>query len=101
MSWAGPQLLAAIPFNLDLLTASLLLFSALFAGAWGIWWVKRWRKRLNEPEPPPLQTAEDYQALYEQGVMSKDEYERMRAHLAKTPQSSEPEGAPSVTQKQP
>jgi hypothetical protein len=85
MSWAGPQLLAAFPINPELLTASLLLFSALFLGAWGIVWVKRWRKRLNEPEPPPLQTAEDYQALYDQGVMSKEEYERIRTHLAKTP----------------
>src|SRR5262245_18655451 len=99
MSWAEPQLLAAIPFNLDLLTASLLLFSALFLGGWGILWVKRWRQRMNEPESPP-QTAEDYQALYEQGVMSKEEYERIRAHLAKTPPPSEPEGAPSGGEKQ-
>ena len=95
MSSAGHILLAANPLNLELIAASLALFGLILLGALAIVWAERRWKRTAIPEIPPPQTPEDYRALYEQGVVSKEEYERIRLHLQKTlrgapPSASEP-----------
>jgi hypothetical protein len=94
MCWVGPGVLAAIPLNWDLLIASGLLFGALLIGTLAIVWVKRWRKQLNESPPALFETADKYQALYDQGVMSKEEYDRIRTHLEKKPKPAQVEPAP-------
>jgi hypothetical protein len=79
MSSAGQVLLAANPLNLELIGASLALFGLILLGALAIVWAERRWKR--SAEPPPPETPDSYRALYDQGVVSKEEYDRIRAHL--------------------
>ena len=83
MTTAGQILLAANPLNLELIGASLALFGLILLGAMAIVWADRWRKRTAAPAAPVPESANDYQTLYEKGVVSKEEYERIRAHLHK------------------
>ena len=102
MSSAGHILLAANPLNLELLGASLALFGLILLGAIALIWADRWRKRTAQDEPVPPETAQDYRALYDKGVMSKEEYDRIRAHLeeklrpAPPPALDAPSGAPEA-----
>ena len=90
MSSAGHILLAANPLNLELIGASLALFGLILMGALAMVWAElRW-KRPAAAEPPPPQTPEDYLALYEQGIVSKNEYERIRTHLQKKLRAAPP-----------
>jgi hypothetical protein len=82
-------LLARQP-NLDLLWAALALVAAVLLGVAIIVWVQRWRKRAAELTDPDAELT-NYRALFEQGLLSAEEWERIRARLeGKKPQATPP-----------
>lgn len=50
-------------------------------GALLIAWLDRWRKRLAEEKPTPHDQLTSFRALYEQGELSQEEYDRIKARL--------------------
>jgi Short C-terminal domain len=77
------RMVAALAFDWadSNLTSGLGLCAVLLVGAAAIALVKRWRQRdVSESLSPSDQLAE-YRSLYEQGVMSKEEFDRLRALL--------------------
>jgi hypothetical protein len=85
-AWRGAanlEVFARRPF-LDprLLWATLALVGALLLGALVIWWVERWRRR--PPEPPESATDQlaHFRKLYDRGVLSAEEFQRIHALLS-------------------
>ena len=66
-----------------LLWASLGLIGVLLVGALIIWWVDRWRKRSAESTESPNDQLAHFRALYDQGELSPEEFERIRHLLGK------------------
>jgi hypothetical protein len=81
-SLLDPQLLWAT----IALVATLLLAAVIFA------WVDRWRKRLDRETSTPADQLTVFRLSYEQGELSQEEYERIRARLA--PQMKQPTNVP-------
>jgi membrane protein YqaA with SNARE-associated domain len=66
----------------DFLLGSLLLALALMLGGAVIWMMDRWRKRQDaEIERNAMNSFAHYRELYEEGELSEEEYERIRAGL--------------------
>jgi hypothetical protein len=87
-AWAVPGLdgLWARHPTMDprLIWATLGLVGILLFGALAIWWVDRWRKRSLEPKDASVDAQlAQFRNLYEQGALSAEEYERIRALLGK------------------
>lgn len=82
--------LAAIVFSfvladertVQLLLTSLCLVAALLVAAVVVAWVNRWRRQRDAQDDlsPNVQLAQ-FRALYEQGTISQEEFERLRALL--------------------
>jgi hypothetical protein len=68
---------------LETLWATLALVGALLVGAFLIWWVDRWRKRSAESTESPNDQLAHFRALYDQGELSPEEFERIRHLLGK------------------
>ena len=82
------SLLARQPLNLDLVWAALGLVAAVLAGVIAIAWVQRWRKRSDELADPKTE-LENYRALFQSGLLSAEEWERIRTRLeGKPPQTT-------------
>jgi hypothetical protein len=75
--------LAALAFNWSdsILLPSLGLIIVLLAGAAVIVLIRRWRGQDDAPSVSPTEQLAEYRSLYDQGVMSKEEYDRLRAML--------------------
>jgi hypothetical protein len=73
----------ALAFNWSdsILLPSLGLIVVLLAGAAVIVLLRRWRTQDDEPSASPAEQLAQYRSLYDQGVMSKEEYDRLRAIL--------------------
>jgi hypothetical protein len=79
------------PVNLDLVWAALGLVAAMLAGVIIILWVQRWQKRSAEP-PDPESELDNYRALFDRGLLSAEEFERIRTRLeGKPPQKMPPD----------
>src|SRR5438128_12667087 len=84
MVWARHSLFCANPLSLELLGASLALFGLLLLGAMAWMWAnRRWRQPLPPSKPLPEEEVTRYRDLYDQGVLSKEEFERIRLELEK------------------
>jgi hypothetical protein len=59
----------------------LALVVVLLIGAAAVALVKRWRQKTVSETMSPSEQLAEYRSLYDQGVMSKDEYDRLRALL--------------------
>ena len=91
-------LLARQPLNFDLVWATLGLVAAILAGITILLWVKRWRNRVADQTDPETELA-NYRDLFENGLLSAEEWERIRARLEGkklhgTPQEPPANGAP-------
>lgn len=75
---ARPQIL-----NERLLWAIGGLVAALLVGAFLLSMVERWRKRQLSDEVVNLDPLSDFRRMYERGELSKEEYENIRAKLAR------------------
>jgi hypothetical protein len=91
--------------DLRLLAATLALVAALLVGALVIALVDRWRKRSPDDRISPGDQLSQFRLLYEQGQLSKEEFERIRGRLGrqlrdeldlpdKPPPASPPEAPP-------
>jgi hypothetical protein len=76
--WANPL---AFNWSDSILLPSLGLIVVLLAGAAVIVLLRRWRTQDDEPSASPAEQLAQYRSLYDQGVMSKEEYDRLRAIL--------------------
>jgi hypothetical protein len=83
-------LLAANPMNLELLGATLALVGLILLGAVAVFWAGRWRKPTPPLLPRPEEELSRYRTLYDQGVLSKDEFERIRLRLEKKASKAPP-----------
>jgi hypothetical protein len=73
--------------NLDLVWAALGLVAAVLAGVMVILWMQRWQKRTADPGEPEAE-LENYRALLERGLLSAEEFEKIRTRLeGKRPQA--------------
>jgi hypothetical protein len=59
----------------------LALVAAILLGAMVIYLFDRWRKRSSAQRMPSGDQLTQFRVLYEQGELSRDEYERIRARL--------------------
>lgn len=87
-------LLARQPVNLDLVWAALGMVAAILVGITVILWVQRWRKRAADPADPETELA-NYRALFEGGLLSAEEWERIRARLEGKKLQETPQGLPA------
>jgi hypothetical protein len=71
----------ALIWNPRVLTAGLYLGGTLLAGAVVIALVKRWRKRADSEGLSPSAQLAQFRSLYEEGAISKEEFERLRSLL--------------------
>jgi hypothetical protein len=65
--------------NLDLVLVTLALMAVIVAGVAAIFWVDRWRKR--PPEQGSGDELQTFQKLYDQGLLSTEEFERSRGRM--------------------
>ena len=70
--------LLAADWRPPMLTAGLYLGGALLAAAVVIALVNRWRRRSAEDRLSPAEQLTQFRSLYEQGLLSQDEFERLR-----------------------
>jgi hypothetical protein len=73
--------LAPRRLNLDLVWATLAFVGALAILIVTLAWVERWRKRSMSDRGGPADELSQYRALFEQGLLSSEEYERIRRRL--------------------
>jgi hypothetical protein len=73
-------LIAQFRLRPELLQAALGLVAVIFVGVLVLTWLNRWRK---QPLLPPTTEEElaHYRKLVEQGLLSKEEFERIRGRL--------------------
>ena len=64
-----------------LLVTGLLLAGTLLLGAVVIAWAGRWRRRQAPDAPGPNEQLAQFRSLYEQGTLSREEFERLRELL--------------------
>jgi hypothetical protein len=76
--WAS---VLAFNWSDSILLPSLGLIVVLLAGAAVIVLMRRWRTQDDAPSESPAELLAQYRLLYDQGVMSKEEYDRLRAIL--------------------
>jgi hypothetical protein len=55
---------------------------ALFAGAFIIWLVDRWRKRLGQQQAT-FDELSEYRQMLENGEITEEEYQRLRAKVSR------------------
>jgi hypothetical protein len=72
-------LLPARGMNLELIWATVGLVAAILLGVILIVWVDRWRKRSRAEGP--ADELDQYRGLLDQGLLSPEEYERIRTRL--------------------
>ena len=65
-----------VSVNLDLVLVTLALMAVIVAGVAAIFWVDRWRKR--PPEQGSGDELQTFQKLYDQGLLSTEEFEQAR-----------------------
>jgi hypothetical protein len=71
LKWDDPQVLwAALP-----------LVGALLVGAGVIYFVDRWRKKTDRSQASTEDELTRYRTLYEQGELSQEEFDRLKALL--------------------
>jgi len=83
-----PGLLALLPargMNLELVWATAALVGAVLIGVVVIVWVDRWRKRSLADMQAPADELGHYRALFDQGFLSAEEYDRIRRRLEQRP----------------
>jgi len=93
-------LFAVLPargMNLDLVWATAALVGAVFIGVVVIVWVDRWRKRSLTELQAPADELGHYRELFDQGLLSAEEYERIRRRLEKRPQAKPLAASASAT----
>jgi hypothetical protein len=89
--------LAALAFNWSdsILLPSLGLIAVLLVGAGVILLIQRWRKQDDAASLSPTEQLAEYRLLYDRGVMSKHEFDSLRALLeGKTRADMKPTAAP-------
>jgi len=74
-----PPLVLAL--DTSILLPGLLLAAGLLVAAAVIALASSWRKRTGTPASQTSDLLAEYRQLYEQGVISQEEYDRLRAHL--------------------
>jgi hypothetical protein len=80
--WIAPAIL--VEFNKwdpRLLWTTVALVAVILLGALIIALVDRWRKRPVQERPTSDDQLAEFRSLYEQGVMSREEFDRVRAML--------------------
>ena len=77
-----------------ILLPTLLLCVALLVGAGIVAWVERWRKRQDRTALTPHDQLASFRVLYEQGQMSEEEYQRVKARLTAKIKPKAPPAAP-------
>ena len=80
--WVVQGILLADGFKWRFVFATLGLVVALLLGALIIAMVERWRKRAANSNVTAGDQLTHFRQLYDQGAMSKEEYDRVRAQLA-------------------
>jgi hypothetical protein len=70
--------LLAAGWTPPMLTAGLSLAGVLMLGAVILALLKRWRRRPADDRLSPAQQLAQFRSLYEQGLLSQDEFERLR-----------------------
>jgi hypothetical protein len=73
--------LLAADWKPPMLTAGLYLGGALLAAAGVLALLNRWRRRSAEDRLGPAEQLAQFRSLYEQGLLSQDEFERLRSLL--------------------
>jgi hypothetical protein len=68
-------------WNLDLVWATAGLVGAVLVGVIAIVWLDRWRKRTRADMQAPADEIGEYRDLFDQGLLSADEYDRIRRRL--------------------
>jgi len=78
-------LLAAPRFQWDsrLVIYSLCIVAILLLGAFVIAWVNRWRRGADSNGLSPSDQLTQYRSLYEEGEISQEEFDRLRALLGR------------------
>ncbi|GIW84362.1 MAG: SHOCT domain-containing protein [Thermogemmata sp.] len=90
----------------EVIWGTVALAVALFAGAFIIWLVDRWRKRLGQQQAA-FDELTEYRQMLENGEITEEEYQRLRAKVSRRIHSglqslpnagvSSPTAAPSST----
>jgi hypothetical protein len=90
-------LLGARELNFELIWAAVGLVGAVLVGVMVIVWVDRWRKRSGTDAGAPSDELSHYRMLFEQGLLTAEEYERIRRRLEfSRPVSSAPASVPDA-----
>jgi hypothetical protein len=66
----------------EVIWGTVALALALFAGAFIIWLVDRWRKRLGQNQAS-LDELSEYRQMLEHGEITEEEYQRLRAKVSR------------------
>jgi hypothetical protein len=84
---------AAIPVNMELVWVTLAMIGAVFIGVTVMWGVKRWWQQPAVASRPEDQ-AQSFRALYEEGVLSQEEFDKISRQLEKKAQTPAPPATP-------
>jgi hypothetical protein len=77
----GATILLAADWRPPLLTAGLYLGGTLLAAAVVLALLQRWRRRSADDRVGPAEQLAQFRSLYEQGLLSQDEFARLRSLL--------------------
>ena len=82
---AGP--LRPVPWHLGFFWLTLALAAVILIGAVVIVWLDRWRKRSGSERLSDDEQLAKFQKSYDNGELSREEFERIRALLSSAPQT--------------
>ncbi len=85
--------------NLELALTTGALIVTLVAGAFAVYWAKHWRQRLHKGTPSSINDLANFRALYEQGKLTRAEFNSIVQTLAQraAEQAEEEQVRPSPT----
>jgi len=85
----------------DLIVLSIALVLLVILGIWGIIRVKRWGQHDEQTFLSPEEEIAAYRRLLEQGVLSQEEFDRVRARLEQPSLRPDPSPSPEPPASEP
>src|SRR5689334_16430766 len=80
VAMSGLGLFAAIPVNMELVWVTVALIGTVFVRVLAMWGVKRWWQEPAVTSQPEDQ-AKSFRALYEDGLLSQEEFDKISRQL--------------------
>jgi hypothetical protein len=90
---SGLGFFAANPVNMELVWVTVALIGTVFVGVLAMWGAKRWWQQ-PPVESRPENQARSFRVLYDEGLLSQEEFDKITRQLEKKAKAPTPPATP-------